>query len=230
MGPGGGGSTGGAGREGVGGDWGGEAAFGASPVAFLSGVGRGERFENIARFVRLKLGDDRHERRVAELATVLFGATRGWHGLGRGDLVALRFAALLHDIGRWQDDEKHPEIGCNLILRSKGLPLVPRERRLAAYVARYHRGAVSAEGMDLILRPGEFGVATRILGLLRAADGLDSRVTGRVEVDIAGRGRKLLIVARLGEEGAKARRAVGRRKKFRLLESVMGCEVRVRVV
>lgn len=204
----------------------------ASPSATSTSpqtVARAARFEIVARYVRYKLGDARHERRVAQLASDLFAASADWHDLTRSDLTALRFAALLHDIGRHEDDDRHPEIGADLILRSRLLPLTPRERRLAAYAARYHRGAVPTEGVDDILLDGEYDLALQLLSLLRAADGLDSRVSGHAHVQIASRGRKLLIIARPEHDTPKSRRALARRKKFRLLEETLDCQVRVRV-
>lgn len=187
------------------------------------------RFGVVALFVRNKLGACRHELRVACLSGRLFQKTRHLHGLPRDELMTLRLGALLHDIGRHVDDDEHPEMGARLILRSRQLPLTPHERRVAAFLARYHRGpvAVGSAGDDL---PAEEARTARVLlALLRAADALDSRVDGHVRVGLKVRGATVEIVAWPTNGRGKARRAVCRRKKYRLLEETLGCTVRVRV-
>lgn len=204
------------GRE-AGGREAGGAAFGAS------------RFGAVAAFVRQKLGGCRHELRVACLSGRLFQQTRHLHGLSRAELTTLRLGALLHDIGRYVDDEDHPELGARLILRSRQLPLTPRERRLAAFLARYHRGAVPDTAESEAVLAEEARTGRVLLALLRAADALDSRVDGHVHVGLRVRGERVEIVAECGDDRERARRAVTRRKKYRLLEECLGCRVRVRV-
>lgn len=203
------------------------------------GLGRGvvrdleERsFQMVAAFVRGMLGDARHERRVAALAARLFGLTEDWHGMPRSALMTLRLGALLHDIGRAHDDDRHPELGAVIIKRAR-LPLTPRQRRVAMFLARYHRGAVPAEGHDEILLSGEYQAALTLLGLLRAADSLDSRSAGGAEVEFEltekGAMRKLTVSVNPRRDSAKARKALAKRKKFRLLEELLGCGVRVKL-
>ena len=183
----------------------------------------------VSAFVRKKLGSHRHELRVAQLAAQLFRHTRTWHNLPRSDLTALRLGALLHDIGRHLDDDRHPQLGARLILRYRQLPLTPRERRIAAFLARYHRGAVPEPGHDDLLPLADAIPARILLALLRAADALDSRVTGHVHVELRPRGRTLHIAASPEHPSPKSRRNLERRKKFRLLEDTLGCTVRLKV-
>lgn len=188
------------------------------------------RFGAVAAFVQHKLGHHRHEVRVAFLASRLFQQTRHLHQLPRSELTTLKLAALLHDIGRHLDDDRHPELGARLILRSKQLPLTPRERRIAAFLARYHRGAVPEPGHDELLLPlADAHPARILLSLLRAADALDSRSNGHVHVDLRLRGRTLHIHASPEHATPKSRKQLERRKKFRLLEDALGCTVRLKV-
>lgn len=190
------------------------------------------RFRRVAGYVRKKLGDARHERRVAELASRLFTLTAAWHDLRATDLVALRLGCLLHDIGRSKDDALHPRLGARMIERAGELPLAPRERRLAAYLARYHRGAVPRCGHDDYLRRGEYRTAILLLAMLRAADALDSRSCGGASVTMErrpGDARRITLRARPHDDSPKARKTLTRPKKYRLLETVLRCEIRVRV-
>lgn len=191
------------------------------------------RYRHVVAFVRGRLGGVRHELRVARLCGELFRRTRAWHGLSETHLRALRLAALLHDIGRAMDDARHPQLGAELIARSRKLPLSAGERRLATFMARYHRGAVPRAGHDDVLRKGEHATAERLLALLRAADGLDSRSAGGAGVRFAVREkpdgvRRLEVTITPHVVSARSLKALGRRKKFRLLEETLGCEVRVR--
>jgi exopolyphosphatase/guanosine-5'-triphosphate,3'-diphosphate pyrophosphatase len=175
------------------------------------------------------LGDARHERRVAMLAERLFSLTAEWHGLSAGDVESLRLGALLHDIGRAHDDARHPEIGARIVERNRKLPLTPRQRRTAMFMTRYHRGAVPREGHDDILLKGEYPQAVVLLALLRAADALDSRSAGGAEVTITLRGRKLVLSVEPHADSPKARKALAKRKKFKLMEEILGCNVRLKV-
>jgi hypothetical protein len=63
--------------------------------------------------------------------------------------------------------------------------------------------------------------------LLRAADGLDSRAAETPRLRFSLDGRRLRIHCQLEQNTPKARRVYTRRKKFRLLEELLGCRVQV---
>ncbi len=66
-----------------------------------------------------------------------------------------------------------------------------------------------------------------LLALLRAADGLDGRSAETPRLRFSREGRRLRIVCHLEHNTPKARRLYTRRKKFRLLEELLGCRVEV---
>jgi exopolyphosphatase/guanosine-5'-triphosphate,3'-diphosphate pyrophosphatase len=170
----------------------------------------------------------RHERRVSTIARRLVEATLPLHNLEPRDRRLLRMAALVHDVGRHVSEKDHPMIGAEMLLEDESLPLKNRQRRALAYLTLYHRGEVPEAGEDVILRRSDD--ANRmllILAFLRAADGLDCRSLPSPKVQIVRRGRRLQIVCRLPEDSPKARRVFARRKKFRLLEQILGCRVSV---
>src|SRR5207237_257997 len=121
------------------------------------------------------------------------------------------------------------------------LPLTPTERRHLAYLTLYHKGTVPAAGRDAVLGRGDGADRLRrVLALLRAADALDSRslqsprlvfalVSARPAVrgNAARREPRLRVTCYLTEDCAKARRVYRRRKKFRLLEELLGCRVEI---
>ena len=191
----------------------------------------------VQRWVRRRLGRVDHELRVAEIAATVFDLTAPLHGLDRGsDARLLRLASVVHDVGRAVDDAEHPAIGAAMLLRDQSLPLSAAERRALAYLTLYHRGAVPAAGEDDVLHSeDDHARLLKLLGLLRCADGLDSRSLESPRLVFAllgGAGAqppRLCVTCYLQADTEKLRRVYQRRKKFRLLEQTMGCRVEVQV-
>lgn len=195
----------------------------------------------VERWVARRLGAVDHERRVEEIATRLFHLTRPLHRLGPDDLRLLRLAAVVHDVGRAVCDDTHPDEGARMVLADAYLPLTPTDRRHLAYLTLYHRGTVPAAGRDAVLgRADDADRLRRVLALLRAADALDSRSLQSPRLVFAlvaprptarngagRRDRRLRVTCYLHEDCAKARRVYRRRKKFRLLEELLGCRVEI---
>jgi exopolyphosphatase/guanosine-5'-triphosphate,3'-diphosphate pyrophosphatase len=177
------------------------------------------------------LDEVEHERRVTRIATRLFELTEPLHRLGDGDLRLLQTAAIVHDVGRSICDETHHLDGANLLLNDSDLPLGFAERRHLAYLTRYHKGSVPDAGRDNILhRSDDADRLLRILALLRSADALDSRKIGAARLIFALKGRnKVRVTCYVKADLSKARKVFMRRKKYRLMEEVFGCQVDVDV-
>jgi diguanylate cyclase (GGDEF)-like protein/putative nucleotidyltransferase with HDIG domain len=127
-----------------------------------------------------RLGNDDHSENVAAYATAMGKAM----GLEKARLVALRRAALLHDIGKLTVGEevltksgpltadefaqiwRHPVVGA-MILRHAGL------EEEAAWV-RHHHERVDGEGYPTGLRGDEIPLEARILFVADAFDGMIS--------------------------------------------------------
>ena len=195
----------------------------------------------LAKWVRRLLGSTAHERRVADVATDLFDVTGPLHKLGPTDLRLLRWAAIVHDVGRCVCDETHPADGADLVRAERSLPLSAADRRALAFLTLHHRGKVPPAGRDGVLAPSDDrDRLLRVLALLRAADGLDNRALARrsdapprVVFGLTlrpARPATLHVTCYLAQDSAKARRVYGRRKKFRLLEETLGCTVVPQVV
>jgi exopolyphosphatase / guanosine-5'-triphosphate,3'-diphosphate pyrophosphatase len=184
----------------------------------------------VARWAHRHLGSLEHERRVGDIAGTLFTLTAPRHELTSYHRRLLALAATVHDVGRCDGEGGHEIAGAKMILRDDALPLTPSERRALAYLTRYHRGDVPDAGRDRMLRDGDDHAALRLtLALLRAADALDSRSLASPRLVFALRGRTLRIACYLDDDCAKARKAYGRRKKFRLLEELLNCRVEIDV-
>ena len=184
----------------------------------------------IERWVQRRLGRIDHERRVVSIAETLFQLTRKLHELGIAELRLLQMGCLVHDVGRRVSDKRHPEAGAKMLADDRYLPLTDSERRSLVYFTRYHRGAVPELGFDEILIAGDGRKRLRVLmALLRAADSLDNRQLSPPRLVFAMRGRKLQIICYLESLNGKAKRVYRRRKKFRLLEELLGCRIEVQV-
>lgn len=197
------------------------------------------KFCAVQRWVARRLGGVRHERQVAAIGSNLFDLTLPLHKLSLADRRLLRLAAMVHDVGRCVSKADHPAEGAWMLRGDTTLPLGPAERRALAYLTRYHRGAVPPPATDAVLRAGDdHDRLLRLLALLRAADALDSRslVSGRlvfalVGADpphrgVAGRTPRR-VTCYIETDRPKARRVYRRRKKFRLLEEVLGVRMDV---
>jgi len=184
-------------------------------------------------WVRRRLGSVEHELRVARVAETLFRLTERFHGMGGAERRLLLLGALVHDVGRVVEDAGHERHGARMLLENTSLPLGESERRRLAYLARHHKGRVPEEGEDGILqiRDGgaDAGMKMRsLLGLLRTADGLDSRsMAAPPRLVISVRGRELVIRGYVHGSAEMAAGELGRPKKLRLMQESLGVDVRV---
>jgi exopolyphosphatase/pppGpp-phosphohydrolase len=182
-------------------------------------------------WARRRLGNVDHERRVAQISGALFDLTRDLHGLGRRAHWALGAAAWLHDVGRSVDPKTHEQVGAGMILSDLSLRMPADARRWVAYLTLYHRGPVPDLGADEILRGSDDRESLRTaLGLLRAADTLDSRsIEETPRLLLMRRDRRIRISCLVREGVDEAEKAFCRPKKYRLLEETVGCSLDVDV-
>lgn len=182
-------------------------------------------------WARRRLGNVDHERRVFQIAGTLFDLTRDLHGLGRRSHWALGAAAWLHDVGRSVDPKTHEVVGAEMILSDVALALPTDARRWIAYLTLHHRGPVPDLGDDEILRTSDDREALRkVLGLLRAADTLDSRSLGETpRLLLMRRDHRIRVSCLVREQVDKAEKVFCRPKKYRLLQETIGCTLDVDV-
>ena len=195
----------------------------------VTGWTAGSRETAVRDWVRRRLGTVDHEIRVARAARMIFNLTARWHALGAAESKLLVLAALVHDVGRALGEKKHAARGAEMILASQGLKLGETDRRRLAYLTRHHKGKPPEAAEDGFLDPRQEDpeAMRKLLGMLRAADGLDSRWRGgpRLVMTIEAV-RVLAIYGYVEGDAAEAEAVYGRRKKFSLLEEALGCRVR----
>ena len=182
----------------------------------------------VRNWVLSKLGRIQHERRVSQVALELVAVTAPLHAITPSQRRVLRLGAFVHDVGRAKASKLHEHIGASMLKNSRSLKLGNRLRRALAYLTLYHRGNVPAMGDDAILkRSDDVAGLYLLLAFLRAADALDSRSLASPKLSFNLAGRRLQVRCELATDCARAKRVFARRKKFRLLEQLLGCRVEV---
>ncbi|HXE54775.1 MAG TPA: HD domain-containing protein [Tepidisphaeraceae bacterium] len=183
----------------------------------------------VEKWVAHHLGSIQHELRVKEIAGKLFDLTWPLHGRGRNTRRMLELAAVVHDVGRCIDEETHPRQGARMLLAASQLPLDDTQRRALAFLTRHHRGKEPTPDSKYLQPGDDFDHLLLVLGFLKAADALDSRAIESPELTFALAGRRLQITCHLENDTPKARKIYTRRKKYRMLEHLLGCRVEVQI-
>jgi exopolyphosphatase/guanosine-5'-triphosphate,3'-diphosphate pyrophosphatase len=151
---------------------------GADPPLFADV--REASVENLANRYQLDLG---HPRRVAKLSLEVFDglAEAGLYEPDGADRELLWAACMLHDIGTVVDYDDHHKHSRYLILNA-GLPgFTPREVKLIALVARYHRkGTPDTSEMGSLARKGDDHRLSVLAGTVRLAEQLERSRDGSV--------------------------------------------------
>jgi exopolyphosphatase/pppGpp-phosphohydrolase len=175
-----------------------------------------------------RFGSSPHERRVAAIAVRLFDELQPCAQMPARFRRILWIAALVHDAGRAFGAKGHEVRGAHMVLEDATLRLTSRQRRRIAYLVRHHRGKVPRAGGDHILQPGDRRRTMRkLLGLLRAADALDSRHASKEPLFIQLRSRELWIIrssAACTKTEARLRR---KQRKLGLLRRTMKLRIRL---
>lgn len=183
----------------------------------------------IERWVHRHLGSIEHEIRVKQIAGKLFDLTWPLHGLNRGCRRLLELAAVVHDVGRCIDDETHPREGARMLIEARQLPLEDDQRRALAFLTRHHRGKGPMPDSKYLSPADDFQTLTLVLALLKVADALDSRAIGSPRMVFAMTARRLQITCYLDIDTPKARKVYTRRKKYRMFEQLLHCQVDVQI-
>ena len=175
--------------------------------------------------------EEGHSQQVARLALALFDQTAEWHGLGAREREWLEFAALLHDVGNHIAHSRHHRHSYYLIVHGELLGFDPKEIRLIAALARYHRKAGPKEEDEEIaaLPNGMRAAVPPLAALLRVADALDRSHFSVVRgLTVGGRGKDVTITVRTGGHDAELELWAARRKGD-IFEEVFGVRLTLQV-
>lgn len=128
--------------------------------------------------------DEAHALHVAELAQRLYRELQDEHRLTepRFELI-LQVAAVLHEAGLFISPRGYHKHSYYLIINSEIFGLPPQDLRLAALVARYHRGAspkTTHEAYTTLNRVDRI-VVSKLAAILRVADALDHSKSQQID-------------------------------------------------
>jgi len=199
--------------------------------AELAGDSGGIRRASVLSLCRRSRWREAHARQVARVATELFDATVGLHGLEASDRELLELAALLHDIGELVSRDSHGRHSAYLIENGGLRGFAPAEIQILSCLGRYHVRGRPRDSFPAYaaLEPRDQERVLRLLALLRIADGLDAAhgsAVGHVGVELSGSGVEVIVTAR-GE--AELERWLLQRKKT-LFEELFEVPVTLEVV
>ena len=173
--------------------------------------------------------DESHGLRVAGLCSTIFDALRPEHGLDETDELLLRTAAILHEIGSFVSNRGHHKHSMYLISNSEVFGLSPRQMKVVALVARYHRRASPKPTHDIYMsldQPDRIRVA-QMAAILRAADSLDGSRSQRVDnIECSYSGSKFIITVP-GTDDLSLEQLV-LRQKGAFFEDTFGMRVQIR--
>lgn len=117
--------------------------------------------------------NEKHSLDVCNKSMKLFNALINVHGLSDERLL-LRIAAILHDIGKFINIDKHYEHSFYIIKSSEIIGLSNKELEIIAYITKYHESlAPKIENNDLINEREQLIIA-KLTAILRVCDALDS--------------------------------------------------------
>ncbi len=158
-------------------------AIGHHTVADWSGEARNLRRESVDDLGRRCNWQERHARQVARLAVDLFDGSAELHGLGHHERALLEHGALLHDIGEHVSVEGHDKHTAYLIQHGRLRGFAPDEVAMLASLGRFHRRGNPKLSFEPFasLPPARRDRVTKLIALLRIADGLDRNHTRSVE-------------------------------------------------
>lgn len=206
-------------------------AIGHHTQADWSGEPRNLRRESVEDLGRRCNWQERHARHVARLATDLFDGTLELHRLGLHERELLDLGALLHDIGEHVSIEGHDKHTAYLIEHGRLRGFAPDEVAVLASLGRFHRRGNPKLTFEPFasLAPARRERVTKLIALLRIADGLDRSHVGSVEgigVKLDD-GRVRLLIHAAGDIDLEL---WGLRRKRELFERVFDVPLDVEVV
>jgi exopolyphosphatase/guanosine-5'-triphosphate,3'-diphosphate pyrophosphatase len=172
-----------------------------------------------------------HQRHVARLALVLFERLAPLHGLTAADRDLLWAAAMLHGIGRFVADSSRHKHAAYLIRNTPLAGWRADERELVAQIARYYRRAMPKPShLEFAALPPDDRRRVELLaGILRIADGLDTRHLGAV-MDLAATPEAGRVVVAAQADGDVSGEVDAAMSKADLFERAFGMRVAFDVV
>ncbi|MDA8196632.1 MAG: Ppx/GppA phosphatase family protein [Actinomycetota bacterium] len=184
------------------------------------------KVESITAIAERYRWNERHSRKVADLAVSIFDQTKKLHGLGEKERETLYLAGLCHDIGEFISVEGHDRHSAYLLENSRLPGFDIHERNCLLSVVRFHRkGTPKADYPPFAeLNKVQANAVVKLTALLRLADALDRShrtIVESVRVEI----EKSQILLFVESSSAVELEEYGLRRKRQLFEDVFKLDV-----
>lgn len=138
--------------------------------------------------------DEVHSKFIEEISMSIFDQMRDIHVLGETEKLYLRVAAILHDIGKYVNHNKHDAHSYNIIRFQDIMALSDSELNIVANIARYHSDEIPDLSHDnyYVLDAREKIIVSKLVVILRIAEALDISHKQKIKkVEISRRSRQL---------------------------------------
>lgn len=141
-----------------------------------------------AKFIGSKyLYDNEHAEKVEKYSILIFDEMKKYHKFGEREKILLRVAAILHDVGKYININKHAKNSYNIVKNSDIVGLSKKDIEIVANIVRLHsKQSLKIDNFYLknLSLKDRFKVA-KLLAILRIADSLDRGHKNKYEsVDI----------------------------------------------
>jgi len=134
----------------------------------------------------LKLYENQtHQEHVKNLCLKISEISKEFLNHSDDFIKLLEAAAILHDIGHYNEVENHALQGFNFILKNGIENFTPEETKIIALLVKYHPAKTPKKASDELyasLPKPEREIFKRLLGILRLADGLDCSHNGEINI------------------------------------------------
>ncbi len=174
--------------------------------------------------------DMNHARDVEEKSLVLFDALKRTHGMREQEKSLLSLAAILHDIGKFMNLNRHYEHSYHLIKGSEILGLSEADLEIVANVARYHASKTPEDTHDNYqrLRPRDRVTTAKMVAIIRIADALDRSHRQKIHnLKVQIRDHEMLIQAESQQDTLLEEWSFGIKSEF--FQEVFGIRPRLKV-
>ncbi|MDA8025760.1 MAG: Ppx/GppA phosphatase family protein [Actinomycetota bacterium] len=184
------------------------------------------KVESITAIAERYKWNERHSRKVAELAVSIFDQTKKLHGLSEKEREILYLAGLSHDIGEFISVEGHDRHSAYLLENSRLPGFDINERNCLLSVVRFHRKGTPKNDYPPFaeLNKAQASSVLKLTALLRLADALDRSHRTIVEsVKVVIEREQLLLF--VDSSSAVELEEYGLRRKRQLFEDVFKLDV-----
>ena len=138
--------------------------------------------------------DEVHSKYIEEISMSIFEQIKDIHVLDETEKLYLRVAAILHDVGKYVNHNKHDAHSYNIIRFQDIMALSDSELNIVANIARYHSDEIPDLSHDnyYVLNAREKIIVSKLTVILRMAEALDISHKQKIKkIEINKRSRQL---------------------------------------